>query len=86
MDLLTTDDTVPFIVGDFSYLNMILFGQGLEVMVNPYAEGVYQKGAILMRGILDCDLIIRDDSRFFMGNVAVPEQVPPAELVKKTAK
>jgi HK97 family phage prohead protease len=75
MDYITTDDTVPFIVGDFSYLNMILFGQGLEVMVNPYAEGVYQKGAILMRGILDCDMIIRDEMRFFMGRVAVPSQV-----------
>lgn len=87
MDLLTTDDTVPFIIGDFSYLNLIMFGQGLEVMVNPYAEGVYQKGAILMRGIVDCDMIIRDDSRFFMGAVATAEQVPPVvpETAKKTA-
>lgn len=53
--------------GPFStYAMTVLFGGGIELMVNPYAATVYQKGAILVRAVVDADILIRDASRFGM--------------------
>lgn len=62
---------IPFICGDWSYITQVLFGQGLEVSVNPFAQDVYKKGGILMRGILDLDVVIRDPLRFSLASVTL---------------
>jgi hypothetical protein len=49
-----------------SYAMTVLFGGGVELQINPYADSVYAKGAILVRCMVDADILIRDASRFGM--------------------
>jgi hypothetical protein len=57
--------------GPFSTHAMtVLFGGGVELQVNPFADSVYGKGAILVRCMTDADILIRDAGRFGMGFVA----------------
>lgn len=50
-----------------SHALMVLFGGGLELQVNPYASSVYSKGAILVRCLVDADVLIRDAGKFGIG-------------------
>lgn len=47
-----------------SMCHTVLFGPGVELMVNGYADSVYSKGAVLVRCIVDADVLCRDVSKF----------------------
>lgn len=50
-----------------SHILTVLFGGGLELAVNPYASTVYSKAAILVRCMVDADILIRDAGKFGIG-------------------
>lgn len=71
VDSATKKTSIPIICGDFSYLTMILFGEGLEIQANGMAKEVFQRAAIWLRGIVDLDVVVRDPLRFQMASITV---------------
>lgn len=64
-------ENIPFVIGPTNLATLCMFGAGMEISVNPYADSVYAKGAILVRGIVDMDFVVRDVSRFRSGFVTL---------------
>ncbi len=58
---LVSDGTI--ICGDWSQLLIGMWG-AVDVLVNPYADSVYDKGAIQVRGLLSADVGIRHAAAF----------------------
>lgn len=52
------------ICGDWSQLLIGMWGGGVDILVNPYADSVYNKGAIQVRGLLSADVGIRHEEAF----------------------
>ncbi|MEC5387167.1 phage major capsid protein [Uliginosibacterium sp. H3] len=51
------------LAGDFTSCHQVVFGAGIEVATNPYASGMYEKGAVLLRVMLDCEFLATDPAR-----------------------
>jgi HK97 family phage major capsid protein len=49
--------------GDFSQL-IVAFWSELDILVNPYAEGPYSRGNIMVRTALTCDIAVRHIESF----------------------
>lgn len=64
--------TSLILTGDFSGVHQVLFGAGIELMVNPYADSVYSKGAILLRVLVDADTLITDEKAVHRGTYTAP--------------
>jgi HK97 family phage major capsid protein len=43
-------------IGSWNYLNIVTWGEGIEVLVNPYATGNFQAGIVGMRAMLTADV------------------------------
>ena len=39
------------------------FGPALELVANPYADAVFSKGSVLIRGLMDYNQVSRDIKR-----------------------
>lgn len=57
------DDELALLVGDFSDALVGLWGT-LEILVNPYAEAQYSRGAVAVRAILSADVAVRRAKSF----------------------
>ncbi len=54
--------------GDFSTMVACVFGDALELVVNPYADSVFAQGAVLVRALLDYNQCVRDPKRVIYFN------------------
>jgi HK97 family phage major capsid protein len=43
-------------IGSWDYLNVVVWGDGIEISANPYATGNFQAGIVGVRAFLTCDV------------------------------
>ena len=55
--------TTKGLFGDFSEAVACLFGPAAELVLNPYADSVFNKGAVLARALVDFNVVHRDIKR-----------------------
>jgi HK97 family phage major capsid protein len=63
-DLGVGTDKTALIFGNWSQLLVGYWGDGFDILVNPYAETAYSKGNIQIRGMATCDLAVRQPPAF----------------------
>ncbi|ADK85083.1 major capsid protein HK97 [Desulfarculus baarsii DSM 2075] len=78
---LVSSNLAPATLGSGGNEHALLFGDWsdvligswgvLDILANPYATGAYEKGLILVRAMLHCDVAIRHAESFVLGRLAV---------------
>ncbi|HET9048692.1 MAG TPA: phage major capsid protein [Chiayiivirga sp.] len=59
----SSDNTTAAIFGDWSQVLLGIWSE-LDILVNPFAEGAYSKGNVLIRAMATCDIAIRHPEAF----------------------
>jgi HK97 family phage major capsid protein len=63
-----TPDTGRVILGDWSQIMLGIWGNEIDILVNPYAETAYSKGNIQIRAMTTCDIAVRHAESFVVAD------------------
>jgi HK97 family phage major capsid protein len=64
--------STPFVAyGDFAESYVVFYGPAMDMLANPFHPDVYLSGGILLRGLMDLDVIFRDTKRLCMASDVV---------------
>lgn len=63
-----TPNTGRLILGDFSQVMLGIFGQEIDILVNPFDSAAYARGGVLVRAMATCDIAIRHPEAFVVAD------------------